>query len=82
MDTGGRVLWRVWCVHCGAWHDHGLGDGHRIAHCTDTTCSLHAVRLGRCPEKSQKATGVGTSRREIDASVSAGSVVPLAALSI
>ena len=34
MDADGRVLWRVRCVHCGAWHYHGPGDGHRIAHCT------------------------------------------------
>ncbi len=29
----GRVLWRVWCKHCGEYHYHGPAEGHRIAHC-------------------------------------------------
>ena len=24
---------RVWCGHCGRWHYHGDGYGHRAAHC-------------------------------------------------
>lgn len=26
---------KVWCEHCDAWHFHGPGDGHRVAHCAD-----------------------------------------------
>ena len=33
MNADRRLLWRVWCVHCGEWHYHGAGDGHRTAHC-------------------------------------------------
>ncbi len=29
----GRLLWRVWCKHCGEYHYHGAAEGHRIAHC-------------------------------------------------
>jgi hypothetical protein len=25
----------VWCVHCGKWHRHAWGDGHKAAHCLD-----------------------------------------------
>jgi hypothetical protein len=28
-----RGLLHVWCAHCGRWHDHGRGGGHRVAHC-------------------------------------------------
>ena len=31
----GVVRWRVWCKHCGTWHEHGPGEGHREAHCDD-----------------------------------------------
>ncbi len=31
----GRVLWRVWCKHCDAYHYHGPAEGHRIAHCRE-----------------------------------------------
>ena len=31
----GAMHWRVWCRHCGAWHYHGVGEGHREAHCTN-----------------------------------------------
>ena len=24
---------RVWCRHCCDWHRHGIGEGHRVAHC-------------------------------------------------
>lgn len=27
----------VWCQHCGAYHFHGHGEGHRVAHCTVET---------------------------------------------
>jgi hypothetical protein len=33
MDVAGITVWWVWCVHCDDWHDHGAGEGHRIAHC-------------------------------------------------
>ena len=23
----------AWCQHCGDWHHHGIGGGHRVAHC-------------------------------------------------
>lgn len=25
--------WAVWCRYCGCLHFHGIGDGHRVAHC-------------------------------------------------
>ena len=35
-----RHTWRhgssslvVWCFFCRAWHFHGMGNGHRVAHC-------------------------------------------------
>ena len=28
-----RGLFRVWCPFCGKFHTHGLGSGHRAAHC-------------------------------------------------
>jgi hypothetical protein len=27
-------LWRIWCEHCQEHHLHGVGEGHREAHCT------------------------------------------------
>ena len=24
---------RIWCRHCACWHRHGVGEGHRVAHC-------------------------------------------------
>jgi hypothetical protein len=33
----GVVRWRVWCRHCGTWHHHGLAEGHREAHCRDSS---------------------------------------------
>jgi hypothetical protein len=32
----GRERWRVWCAHCNVHHLHGVGEGHREAHCNDT----------------------------------------------
>ena len=29
--------WRVWCVYCDRWHQHGAVPGHRAAHCHVTT---------------------------------------------
>jgi hypothetical protein len=34
-ETG--VAWGVWCKFCQAWHYHGIGEGHREAHCQPTT---------------------------------------------
>ena len=28
-------LLRVWCRYCKCWHLHGMGYGHRVAHCVD-----------------------------------------------
>lgn len=28
---------RVWCKHCKQWHHHGVGEGHRLAHCFNET---------------------------------------------
>ena len=32
-DSFDRTLLVVWCDHCGIWHWHGAGEGHREAHC-------------------------------------------------
>lgn len=29
----GSDLLKVWCVYCDKWHVHGMGYGHRVAHC-------------------------------------------------
>ena len=29
--------WLVWCRYCQLWHRHGAQEGHREAHCTETT---------------------------------------------
>jgi hypothetical protein len=34
---GGVTRWRVWCRHCTSWHYHGLAEGHREAHCQDSS---------------------------------------------
>ena len=31
LDSDGCLA--VWCIHCRRWHFHGVGDGHRVAHC-------------------------------------------------
>lgn len=28
-------VWRLWCQYCQAHHTHGVGEGWRVAHCTD-----------------------------------------------
>jgi hypothetical protein len=28
-------LWRFECRYCHEWHYHGVGEGHREAHCTN-----------------------------------------------
>jgi len=33
LDSQGHVGLRVWCKFCVAWHLHGMGYGHRVAHC-------------------------------------------------
>lgn len=35
------VQLKVYCEHCGGYHYHGLGDGHRIAHCMDRTSDYY-----------------------------------------
>ena len=37
VTVDGRVLWRVWCKHCGHYHYHGPAEGHREAHCQTPT---------------------------------------------
>ena len=34
-DLGGSPIWRFFCPYCGHWHTHGVGEGWRVAHCTD-----------------------------------------------
>ena len=31
VAVGGRLLWRVWCMHGGHHHYHGPDEGHREA---------------------------------------------------
>ena len=33
----GVTHWAVWCEHCGEWHKHGPAEGHREAHCKDSS---------------------------------------------
>ena len=33
----GVTHWMVWCKYCQTWHQHGAAEGHREAHCTDST---------------------------------------------
>jgi hypothetical protein len=33
----GFTHWLVWCKYCERWHWHGAAEGHREAHCTDST---------------------------------------------
>jgi len=35
--VGGSAHWLVWCRHCQAWHRHGPAEGHREAHCKDSS---------------------------------------------
>ena len=44
VEIEGIRVWRVWCKHCRRWHEHGAGEGHRIAHCEDQNS---AYRLDR-----------------------------------
>jgi hypothetical protein len=47
LIVGGMKFWRVWCCHCDRWHDHGAGNGHRIAHCIEQTRLLdHRLQAG------------------------------------
>jgi hypothetical protein len=41
VKRGGVMRWRFWCRHCGQWHYHGPGEGHREAHCTKPTSPYH-----------------------------------------
>jgi hypothetical protein len=33
----GVTHWVVWCEHCRKWHHHGAAEGHREAHCKDSS---------------------------------------------
>ena len=33
----GVTHWVVWCKHCRKWHRHGAAEGHREAHCQDSS---------------------------------------------
>ena len=33
----GTTRWRIWCRHCEAWQYHGPAEGHREAHCQDSS---------------------------------------------
>ena len=33
----GVTHWMVFCKFCNKWHRHGAAEGHREAHCTDST---------------------------------------------
>lgn len=33
FKTPDKNQFAVWCPYCRKWHYHGLGEGHRIAHC-------------------------------------------------
>ena len=33
----GVSCWVVWCKHCRKFHRHGAAEGHREAHCNDST---------------------------------------------
>jgi hypothetical protein len=43
VNRNGLVRWRFWCRHCGQWHYHGPGEGHREAHCTNLDSPYHAT---------------------------------------
>lgn len=34
---------KVWCIHCNRWHIHGLGDGRRVAHCSNPDSPYHST---------------------------------------
>ncbi len=36
-ERSSALQWRVWCRYCRAFHYHGIGAGHRAAHCATTT---------------------------------------------
>ena len=33
----GVSCWVIWCKHCRKLHRHGAAEGHREAHCDDST---------------------------------------------
>jgi hypothetical protein len=33
----GVTHWMVWCKFCNKWHRHGAAEGHREAHCQDSS---------------------------------------------
>ena len=32
FTANGVTHWQIWCRYCDEWHQHGPGEGHRIAH--------------------------------------------------
>jgi hypothetical protein len=32
---GDSPVWRFFCEWCGEFHTHGVGEGRRVAHCSD-----------------------------------------------
>lgn len=52
----------AWCAHCGKWHHHGIGEGHRVSHCftVDSPYSRTGYNLvvcGQFTEAVRKAHG-------------------------
>ena len=33
----GIYFLQFWCPYCKKWHRHGMGSGHRVAHCGEET---------------------------------------------
>lgn len=52
----GTTRWLVWCKHCQTWHRHGTGEGHREAHCNDSSQPVleDGIQLGVCREVEEK----------------------------
>lgn len=71
---GGRADgMKFWCPYCKMWHLHGMGNGHRTAHCCDTNGSRsfekpfyeHGYIIKMIPKKELRQI-----RKEIDAYLS------------
>lgn len=50
-----RGFLKFYCRYCKAWHFHGAGDGHRVAHCwyDDSPYLQHGYVLRENPAKSE-----------------------------
>lgn len=35
FETNTKGHLSAWCPYCAKFHNHGAGEGHRIAHCTE-----------------------------------------------